>query len=234
MRSLLERSFPSQEVPSPTYGEGPSLTLKGPRTHVHAADQALVEALLAEEPGSWDLFVERYAGLVASVVRRIFRTRGKGGSQADIDDVTENVFVMLLERDSRLLKRYDSAHKLSAYVAVIARTASHRYLRTMRDKVDLPDEMWGDSIADSGQNTASAETAGLEMRNALHETMAELSERDQRVLRLFYFDGRDYQSIARTLGLSVNSVGAALTRARGKLGTALRARKDLSDVDWRV
>jgi len=201
---------------------------------VHAVDQALVESLLAEEAGAWDLFVERYAGLVASVVRRIFRTRGRGLGQADVDDVTENVFVMLLEQDGRLLRRYDPAHKLSAYVAVIARTATHRFLRTQKVKVDLPDEMWGDSIADSGQGTASAETAGLEMRSALHETMAELSERDQRVLRLFYFDGRDYQSIAKTLGLSVNSVGAALSRARGKLGDALRSRSDLSDVDWRV
>lgn len=207
---------------------------KGGRLDVHTVDQALVESLLAEEPGSWDLFVERYAGLVASVVRRIFRTRGRGLGQADVDDVTENVFVMLLEQEARLLRRYDPAHKLSAYVAVIARTATHRYLRNQKVKVDLPDEMWGDSIADSGQGTASAETAGLEMRNALHETMAELSERDQRVLKLFYFEGKDYQAIAKTLGLSVNSVGAALSRARGKLGTALRNRSDLSDVDWRV
>ena len=234
MRTLLDHSSSSSTVNPPGFGEGRSRPERASKALVHAADQALVEALLAEEPGSWDLFVERYAGLVASVVRRIFRTLGKGGGQADVDDVTENVFVMLLERDSHLLKRYDSAHKLSAYVAVIARTASHRYLRSQREKVDLPDEMWGDSIADSGQGTASAETAGLEMRSALHDSMKELSERDQRVLKLFYFEGRDYQSIAKTLGLSVNSVGAALTRARGKLGTALRAKKDLSDVDWRV
>lgn len=227
MPTLLERRSSSDGVPTLALSSAS-------RPEVHAADQALVESLLAEEAGAWDLFVERYAGLVASVVRRIFRTRGRGLGQADVDDVTENVFVMLLEQDGRLLRRYDPKHKLSAYVAVIARTATHRFLRRQKAKVDLPDEMWGDSIADSGQGTASAETAGLEMRSALHETMSQLSERDQRVLRLFYFDGRDYQSIARTLGLSVNSVGAALSRARGKLGDALRNRNDLSDVDWRV
>lgn len=200
----------------------------------HPADQALVESLLAEEPGAWDLFVERYAGLTASVVRRILRTRARSAEPADIDDVTENVFVMLLERDGELLKRYDANHKLSAYVAVIARTAAHRHLRSQKAKADLPDEMWGDAIADSGQETASAETAGLELKGALLETLGELSERDQRILKLFYFDGRDYQAIARMMGLSVNSVGAALTRARSKLGTALRAKNDLSDTDWRV
>lgn len=200
----------------------------------HSADQALVESLLAEEPGAWDLFVERYAGLAASVVRRILRSRVRHPEPADVDDVTENVFVMLLEREGELLRRYDASHKLSAYVAVIARTAAHRHLRRQKAKVDLPDEMWGDAIADSGQETASAETAGLELKSALRETLGQLSERDQRILKLFYFEGRDYQAIAKTMGLSVNSVGAALTRARTKLGTALRDKNDLSDADWRI
>ena len=47
---------------------------------------------------------------------------------------------------------------------------------------------------------------------------------EQRVLRLFYYESVDYQGIADTLGISINSVGAALSRARSKLAKALKDR----------
>jgi RNA polymerase sigma-70 factor (ECF subfamily) len=199
---------------------------------VHEADQTLVDALLASEPGSWDLFVERYGGFVCSVVGRLLRARGHRGG-ADVDDVSENVFVMLLDRDARLLRAYDSRYKLSAYLAVLARTAVHRHLRSQRVKVDLPDEMWGESLANPDQETASEETVSLEMRSALRAVLADLPERDREVLRLFYYESRDYQQIATQLSLSVNSVGAALSRARARLAKALQSHPDLSESDWR-
>ncbi|MGE0707325.1 MAG: RNA polymerase sigma factor [Planctomycetota bacterium] len=199
---------------------------------MHDADRALVDALLASEPGSWELFVERYGGFVASVVTKLLRARGQPLG-ADVDDVAENVFVMLLEQDGRLLQNYDPRYKLSAYLGVIARTAVHRHLRRQKVKADLPDEMWGESLADPEVGTASEETVGLEMRSALRQTLAELPERDREVLELFYYQGQDYQAIAERLGLSVNSVGAALTRARGKLQKALERHRDLSESDWR-
>lgn len=202
-------------------------------TPLNEADRGLVEALLAHEPGAWDLFVERYGGFVAAVVGKLFKARGKRARGADVDDVAENVFVMLLEQDSRLLRRYDPRYKLSAYLGVLARTAVHRHLRRQRANVDLPDEMWGESLADSSAGTASEETVSLEMRSALRGVVSDLPDRDREVLRLFYYEGHDYQHIADQLGLSVNSVGAALSRARARLTKALHSHPDLSESDWR-
>jgi RNA polymerase sigma-70 factor (ECF subfamily) len=196
-------------------------------------DASIVEALLASEEGSWDYFIERYAGVVVGSVRRVLRGRGLRPSQADVDDLTENVFVMLLEKDGSLLRRYDKRYRMSAYLAVLARTSVHRWLRKRKPGVQLPDEMWGDSIPDADRLSISDQTTQGEVLTAVRDMIETLSERDQRLLRLFYFDGQDYQAIAKTLGVSVNSVGAALSRARSRLAKALQSHEDLTESDWR-
>lgn len=196
-------------------------------------DRAIVDALLDGEPGSWDYFVACYAGLATGVVRRILLVRGGRASAADVDDVVENLFVMLLERDGALLRKYDPRYKLSAFVAVLARTAVHRWLRRQKVKVPLPDEMFGESLADEPERTISEQTTHRELRDALREVLHTLPERDQQVLRLFYFEDQDYQAIAQALGVSVNSVGAALSRARTRLATALKDHRELTESDWR-
>jgi len=196
-------------------------------------DANIVEALLSSEEGAWDYFVERHAGLVVGCVRRILRGRGLRPSQADVDDLSENVFVMLLEKDGALLRNYDPRYKLNAYLAVISRTAVHRWLRRQKAKTALPEEMWGDAIEDRAEETISEGATRVEVLSALREVLEALPERDRRVLRLCYFEGQDYQSIARTLGISINSVGAALSRARARLAEALKRHQGLSESDWR-
>jgi RNA polymerase sigma-70 factor (ECF subfamily) len=196
-------------------------------------DASLVRALLDSEIGAWDLFVERYAGLVAAVVRRILRGRGIKPAASDVDDLVENVFVALLERDGRLLRRYDPQHKLATYLGVIARTQCHRWFRARKARVQLPDEMWGESLADSGALPAPV---GLERREALEavqRALAELTDREQELLRAFYFEGLDYKEVAEKFAMSVNSVGAALTRARTRLEAEMKKKTDLTDTDFR-
>lgn len=196
-------------------------------------DAALVRALLESEIGAWDTFVERYAGLVAAVVRRILRGRGIRSANSDVDDIVENVFVALLERDGRLLRRYDPTHKLATYLGVIARTQCHRWLRARKARVELPDEMWGESLADSGAIPAPVGLARNEALDAVREGLAGLTEREQELLKAFYFEGRDYKDLAEKFQMSVNSVGAALTRARTRLEAEMKKATDLTDSDFR-
>lgn len=198
-----------------------------------ADDARIVRALLAGEPGAWDHFVDSYAGLVQAAVRRVLLGRGLRPDPADVDDLSENVFVMLLEKDGELLRRYDPRHKLAAYLAVLARTAVHRWLRRQKARVHLPDEMWGDAMAEEVDLTISDQSTHREICGAVRDSLQGLSEREQQVLRLYYYEGQDYQQIAQALGVSVNSVGAALSRARGKLHDLLRQHDDLTESDFR-
>lgn len=197
-------------------------------------DSTIVQALLRHEPGAWDYFVERYAGLVTGVVQRILAGCGVRPGAADVDDIAENVFVMLLEQDAGLLRRYDPAHRLAAYLSVISRTAAHRWLRQRKVKTHVPDEMWTEAFADEGKLGASEATGQREVLDAVREEVQGLSERDRTVLELFYYQGLDYQAIAERLGVSINSVGAALSRARARLAKALQDHRDLTESDLKV
>lgn len=197
-------------------------------------DARIVRSLLAGEAGAWEYFVECYAGLVHATVRRVLSVRGARPDPADVDDLAENVFVMLLEKDQELLRRYDPRFKLAAYLAVIARTAAHRWLRRKKLTVDLPDDVWGDGVAEADRLTNSEAATQREVTGAVRDTLAGLSEREQTVLRLFYYEDKDYQEIAAALGISVNSVGAALSRARARLHEALKNHEDLSESDFRM
>jgi len=170
---------------------------------------------------------------VSAVVRRILRGRGQPAGSAEVDDITENVFVALLERDAALLRRYDPAHPLRTYVAVVARTAAHRWLRRRRPQADLPDGAWRDGLANPARTPHPEATSRREVHQLVRGELEALGPRDRDVLERFYYEGQSYGAIAEALGLSVNSVGATLTRARARLARALREHHDLTESDWR-
>lgn len=167
------------------------------------------------------------------MVRRILRGRGQAAGSAEVDDITENVFVALLEKDGALLRRYDPTHALRTYVAVVARTATHRWLRRRRPQADLPDGMWRDGLADPHRTPHPEATSRREAHGLVRGELEGLGSRDRKVLELFYYEGQSYTTIADLLGISVNSVGATLTRARARLAQALRDHHDLTESDWR-
>lgn len=167
------------------------------------------------------------------MARRLLLSRGAGATQEDVEDVTENVFLALMEKDFHLLKRYDPNHKLTTYLGVITRTQCHRWLRSRRFTLSLPDE--ADQILPDAQGPTSADQLfRREAVGALRQAMTLLNERELKVLRLFYFEGADYQAIAVALEVKVNSVGALLTRARARLQKELKKVSDLSESDYRA
>jgi len=58
------------------------------------------------------------------------------------------------------------------------------------------------------------------------ETIQRLSENDQHILRMKFFDQLSDQEIGEILGLQLSSVRSRLTRARRRLREALKEDKD--------
>ncbi len=202
------------EPPAPA----PAAALSAPAEDLEGDE--LVEACIEGRPGAWESFVRRYAPLILAVARRSLRARSLAPAPDDLDDICENTFYAFLKDDFALLRAYDSRFALSTYVGVVARTQAGRFARRRRaaqsdlDVHDIPSRV-GDPavIAEEG-----------DLRAALRETLDEMPDRDRQILSLFYFSDRDYRAIASDLGISPNSVGAALHRARERLKARLEAR----------
>ena len=91
-------------------------------------DEALVQELLAGSGESWEHFVSRYSGFVAAIVRRLLNTHGASASNADVEDVVENVFVSLMEKDARLLRRYQELQlEVKGLGRLLARSCFSRF-----------------------------------------------------------------------------------------------------------
>lgn len=195
-------------------------------------DKALAQSLLAGEGDSWERFVDRFSGFVATITRRLLASHGAGASSADVEDITENVFLALMENDFHLLRRYDPNHKLATYLGVITRTQCHRWLRSRKAVASLGEEA-GAMIADTKASPHEEQMVRMEARDAVRRAMEALTERERAVLKLFYYHGANYQAISSEMKLKVNSIGALLSRARAHLQEELKRVSDFTESDYR-
>jgi len=90
----------------------------------------LVQALLAGDRQMWDAFVEYFRPVISSAVRKTFRAYCSYLDEADIEDVTQEVFLRLCKADYRLLRFYDSRRaSLVTWLHIIARSMALDFLR---------------------------------------------------------------------------------------------------------
>lgn len=182
------------------------------------ADRALVRECLAERPGAWERLVERFTPVIAVVARRTLRGRALSPRDEDIEDICENTLLAIVKDGYKLLGDYDDTYALSTFIGVIARTHAGRYVRRKRHATcDIDAIEVGTGADDDPADLCAREGLCALVRKGLQK----LAPRDAEILKLFYFSNLDYQGIARAIGVKPNSVGAALHRARERLGRLL-------------
>ena len=178
-------------------------------TALAIADARLVAACLAREPGAWDAFVDRFAGLFRWVVDRTAAQRQLPISAADRDDLIAEILLECLRNDAAVLRSFAGRSSLPTYLTVVARRVAVRgMLRTL----------------ESGHVTAAAaapprrdETAHAVDREEVESLLAHLADDEARLVRLHHLEARSYGEISRITGMPLGSIGPALSRAREKM-----------------
>jgi len=183
------------------------------------AEVELVARCANGERAAWELFVDRYGPLITALSRRMLFRRTGHARDADVDEISAEVFLALVRRDRILLKRYDPRYRLSTYLGVICRTEVLRHLRRGNR---LPGELQeAGRIQDRPGALGPANTLEDRERSrairGLRAALHELPERDRRLLTMKYLDGLDYRSIGAALNVNPESVGQFLTRAKTRL-----------------
>jgi RNA polymerase sigma-70 factor (ECF subfamily) len=154
------------------------------------------------EPGAWDAFIRRHSSFVQAEARRqLYRYRGRA-DQSDIDDACQEVYALLLRNGARVLRQFRGESSISTWLACVVRSicrqiADHERTVFLGDREIVSEPPTEDDLPPEG----------------LGEAVGRLPSREQRLLRLFFQDGRKYREIARDLGISINSVGPLLSRA---------------------
>ena len=185
-------------------------------------DAAILQACLAGQPGAWDGFVDRFAGLLGHVVTRCGVQRQMALSEADRDDVVAEILAELLKNDAAVLRSFTGRSSLTTYLIVISRRVA---VRSMCRALDAPPQPTGpvDPAAAAGERS-SATGAPLNRplinREEIEALLPRLDAQEALLVRLHHIEARSYGDISHITGLPLGSIGPALSKARQKMRDA--------------
>src|SRR5438034_11345000 len=135
-------------------------------------------------------------------------------AQADVEDLTQEVFVRLCKDDFRLLRSYDPARAaLSTWLTIVARSTARDALRRRRV----------DSVPIEAVPEAQLAVDPVEPGEKLKLPEALLSPRQREILAMLYDREMDVAEIARALGIDPQTVRSAHHKAMIKLRAHFKA-----------
>jgi RNA polymerase sigma-70 factor (ECF subfamily) len=165
------------------------------------------------DKGAWDAFVREAAPIIFAAVQRALQQHKPNRVAGDAEDIAQDVFVRLVERDYRLLRTYDPARaSLSTWLTLVARSTALNRLRKRDATVPLTE-------AQKGRLPAREEATreGIEVPEGL------LSPRQHLVLRLLFEREMTVEEAAATLGVDAQTIRSTKHKAIAKLREALGA-----------
>jgi RNA polymerase sigma-70 factor, ECF subfamily len=180
-------------------------------------DRSLLRRCLAEEPGAWKDFVDRFMGLFVHVVTHTAHARSVRLAQDDVDDLCAEVFMALLANDYAVLRRFRGQSSLATYLTVIARrVVVHTMVRRRMA------EALGHVVAQHPDMKQQADSHHFDLKriedhDEVERMLVNLPAGDAEVVKQYHLQGRTYREISSHLGIPENSIGPTLTRARQKM-----------------
>jgi RNA polymerase sigma-70 factor, ECF subfamily len=182
-------------------------------------DRNLLERCLQHKPRAWEDFVDRFMGLVIHVVNHTAQSWGMQLSPEDRDDLCASVFVNLVDNNLAVLQNFRRRCSLATYLTVIARRIVIRGL-TNKKPAEFQDKYSKDVYALSSNYPYPSPEQRLSDQEEVARMLNSLKGIEAEVVRLFHLEGKSYQEISMQIGMSENSIGPILSRARDKLRNA--------------
>jgi RNA polymerase sigma factor (sigma-70 family) len=179
----------------------------------------LVERAANGDEGAWRMLVDRYSGLVWSIVRG-FRL-----DHAAAADAAQTVWLRLVQG----LEDVRDPNRLAGWLATTARRECLRALRT--GGREIPSEHQMDQPGTMPPAGSPEEhLLGDERQRELWRAVSSLSQRCQLLLRtIAYEPDHSYQEISAALAMPIGSIGPTRSRCLTQLRSILEA----PDVDKR-
>jgi RNA polymerase sigma factor (sigma-70 family) len=169
-----------------------------------AAVADLVERARIGDESAWNEIVDRFAGLIWSVVR------GYGLDSADAMDVSQTTWLRLVEH----LDRIREPEHLGAWLATTARRESLRLIQLR--KREAPTEELEE--VESPEPDPIEGLIHAERKDALGRAVTSLSSRGQALVRLLFSeDEPSYDQISMRLGMPIGAIGPTRRRCLDQL-----------------
>lgn len=180
-------------------------------------DRILLERCLQGTPRAWEDFVDRFLGLVMHVAVHTAAARSIKLGDADRDDLVADVFVKLLENNFAILRRFRRQCSLATYLAVVARRVILRRLVSDKHYLELPIQEFDQIAGPLTSHSDDHHETRIDDRDHVEKLLQRLDGPEATVIRMYHLEGRSYSEISSATGMTENSIGPVLSRAREHL-----------------
>jgi RNA polymerase sigma-70 factor (ECF subfamily) len=170
-------------------------------------EKALVDACLANQPGAFDLIVERHRRSIYQLCYRFV------GNHEDASDLSQDIFV----RAWRGIGNFRGQSSIATWLyrigvnACLNRVSAKTTLGKLTDPID--DRQFVDAVAESASERLLKDERGARVRAAI----ARLPPKQRATLILRTYQELSHQEIAAVLGSSVGAVKANFFHALANL-----------------
>jgi RNA polymerase sigma-70 factor (ECF subfamily) len=182
-------------------------------------DRNLLDRCIARKPRAWEDFVDRFMGLVLHVIDHTARSRSIQVSPEDREDLCAQVFLEIIKSEFAVLRHFRRQSSLATYLTVVSRRVVVHALvaRRTSERVAMAQVRAQAQAAGGGGELADDRFAD---RDEIERLLKELDAAEADVVRMYHLEGKTYQEIGSAIGISENSVGPLLSRAREKMRRA--------------
>lgn len=183
--------------------------------HSGASDAELIHRLRAGQQKALGILYDRYGGLVYTLALKIL-------NQADeAEDLTQDVFLTFWKQD-----KFDANRAaLSTYLCVLTRSRAINKLHSRASQQRSIQRLQHTTSAESLALTPLEQASLAEQQHTLQQAMAQLSDQQNRILELSYYQGLSQSEIAQRLNLPLGTVKTnvrqGLIKLRQLLGDAI-------------
>ena len=182
-------------------------------------DRKLINDLLSGEENAWETFVDRYCGLVMQVIRHTAHAHSLRLSKEDEDDLCADVLTSLLNRNMATLRAFRGRSSFATFLAIVVRRITLRKLTQRRYMNALGHVSAHQSSVEHGSSGVQA----VDDVDEVKHLMTGLSEQERDLIRNRFLAGKSYRQISREMGISLNSIGATISRILSSLRQAARS-----------
>ena len=170
-------------------------------------EKRLIQGMARGELSALEVLIERYTSYVSSVIARILR-----GRQADVEELTADVFLAAWENRDRL-----RPGKVKSYLGAIARNRAFNLLRA--DRVSLPLE---DDVLLLETDGPEKELDRRETARIINQALTRLDRPQRELFVRHYYYGQTVQEAALAMGVNLSTAKTWLRRGRETLKTILK------------
>lgn len=192
-----------------------SLGFSSPTGSTSLDDQDLWSELQQGQVTALARLYDRHAGLVYGIAIQVL------GNPQEAEDLTQDIFIRLVDRQR---SHYDPKRgSLRTFLAVLTRSRAIDRLRSRRTQASAIDRVQ-DQLEQQQvtEDPLIASLGAAETSAEVQQALGQLSESQQQVLRLAYYEGLSQADIAERLGEPLGTIKARARRGLLKLKQMLQ------------